>query len=53
MSENILPVFSSRSFMVSCFKFKSFSHFEFIFVGGERVCSDVTDLQACVSALMS
>ena len=52
MSENILPVFSSRSFMVSCFKFK-LSHFKFILVGGERVCSNFTDLQACVSAFVS
>ena len=34
MSENVLPVFSSRSFMVSCLTFKSLSHFEFIFVCG-------------------
>ena len=53
MSENILPVFSSRSFMVSCFKFKSLSHFKLIFVGGERVCSNCIDLQACVSAFVS
>ena len=32
MSENVLPLFSSRSFMVSCFTFKSLNHFEFIFV---------------------
>ena len=32
MSENILPLFSSRSFMVSCLMFKSLNHFEFIFV---------------------
>ena len=37
MSENILPLFSSRSFMVSCLMFKSLSHFEFIFVYGEGV----------------
>ena len=36
MSENVLPVFSSRSFMVSCLIFKSLSHFEFIFVHGLR-----------------
>ena len=34
MSENVLPVFSSRSFMVSRLTFKSLSHFEFIFVCG-------------------
>ena len=32
MSENVLPMFSSRSFMVSCLIFKSLSHFEFIFM---------------------
>ena len=31
ISENVLPMFSSRSFMVSCLIFKSLSHFEFIF----------------------
>ena len=35
-SENILPMFSSRSFMVSCLVFKSLIHFEFIFVYGVR-----------------
>uniref|UniRef100_A0A8D1TSG3 Uncharacterized protein n=1 Tax=Sus scrofa TaxID=9823 RepID=A0A8D1TSG3_PIG len=39
MSENVLPVFSSRSLMVSCLTFKPLSHFEFIFVHGVRVCS--------------
>jgi len=39
--------------MVSCFKFKSLSHFKFIFVGDDRVCSNFIDLQACVSAFMS
>ena len=29
MSENVLPVFSSRSFIVSCLIFKSLSHSEF------------------------
>ena len=37
MSESVLPMFSSRSLMVSCLIFKSFSHFEFIFVHGVRV----------------
>ena len=31
MSENVLPMFSFRSLLVSCLIFKSFSHFEFIF----------------------
>ena len=34
MSENVLPMFSSRSFIVLCLIFKSLSHFEFIFVCG-------------------
>ena len=37
MSENVLPVISSRSFMVSCLTFKPLSHFEFVFVCGESV----------------
>ena len=39
MSEYILPMFSSKSFMVSCFIFKSLSHFEFIFVYDVKECS--------------
>ena len=39
MSENILPMFSSRSLIVSCLMFKSLSHFELIFVHGLRVIS--------------
>ena len=42
MSENVLPVFSSRSSMASCLMFKSLSHFEFIylfFLHSVRVCS--------------
>ena len=43
MLENVLPVFSSRSFVVPCLIFKSLSHVEFIFEG-VRVCSNFTDL---------
>ena len=39
MSENVLPVFSSRSFMVCWIIFKSLSHFGFIFVYDLRECS--------------
>ena len=39
MSESVLPMLSSRSLIVSCLIFKPFSHFEFIFVHGVRVCS--------------
>ena len=38
MLDNVLPMFSFRSFMVSCLMFKSSSYFEFIFVYGEREC---------------
>ena len=48
MSEHVLPMFLSRSFMVSCLVFKSLSYFEFIFVCGVRVCSNFTDLRATV-----
>ena len=48
MSENVLPMFSSRSFMVSCLIFKSLSPFQFIFVYGERVCSNYIDLHVAV-----
>ena len=34
MSKKLLPIFSFRSFMVSCFTFRSLIHFEFIFVYG-------------------
>ena len=46
MSENVLHIFFSRSFNGSCFMFKSLSHFEFIFVFGERVCSNFIDSHA-------
>ena len=36
MSESILPVFFSRSFMVSGLMFKFLIHFEFIFVYSEE-----------------
>uniref|UniRef100_A0A8D1VMJ1 Uncharacterized protein n=1 Tax=Sus scrofa TaxID=9823 RepID=A0A8D1VMJ1_PIG len=48
MSESVLPMFSSRSLMVSCCIFKSFSHLEFVFVHGVRVCSSLIDLHAPV-----
>ena len=34
-----LPMFSSRSFIVSGLRFGSLIHFEFIFVYGVRECS--------------
>ena len=45
MSESVLPMFSSRSFMVSGFTFRSLIHFEFIFVYGVRKCSSFILLQ--------
>ena len=46
MSENVLPLLSSKSFMVSCLMCKSLSHLEFIFLYGERMCSKFIDLHA-------
>ena len=39
MSESVLPMFSSRSFIVSGLTFRSLIHLEFIFVYGVRKCS--------------
>ena len=36
MSKSVLPVFSSKSFIVSSLTFKSLIHSEFIFVYGVR-----------------
>ena len=47
-SENILPMFSSRSFMVSCVAFQALRSFEFVFVYGVRVRSSFTDFYAAV-----
>ena len=48
MSESVLPMFSSRSLMVSCLMLKSLNYFEFIFVYGVRVCSNFIALHAAV-----
>ena len=45
MSESVLPMFSSRSFIVSGLTFGSLIHFEFIFVYGVRKCSSLILLQ--------
>ena len=50
MSENVLPIFSSRSLMVFCLMFKSFSHFEVTFVHGVKGCSSFIDLHAAIQA---
>ena len=39
MSESVLPMFSSKSFIVSGLTFRSLIHFYFIFVYGVRKCS--------------
>ena len=45
MSESILPMFSSRSFIVSGLTFRSLTYFEFIFLYGIRKCSSFILLQ--------
>ena len=48
MLESVLPLFSSRSFIVSGLTYRSLIHFEFIFVYGVRKCSNFTLLQVAV-----
>ena len=48
-----LPMFSSRSFIVSGLTFKSLIHFEFIFVYGVRKCSSFILLQKCLTSFPS
>ena len=45
MSESVLPMFSSRGFIVSGLMFRSLIHFGFIFVYGVRKCSSFILLQ--------
>ena len=45
MLESVLPMFSSRSFIVSGLTFRSLIHFEFIFVYGVRKGSSFILLQ--------
>ena len=45
MSESVLPMFSSRGFIVSGLTFISLIHFDFIFVYGVRKCSHFIFLQ--------
>ena len=45
MSESVLPMFSSRSFIVSGLTFRSLLYFDFIFVYGVRKCSSFILLQ--------
>ena len=48
MSSSVLPMFSSKSFIVSGLTFRPFIHFEFIFVYGVRKCSDFILLHIAV-----
>ena len=45
LSESVLSMFSSRSFIVSGLTFRSLIHFEFTFVYGVRKCSSFILLQ--------
>jgi len=49
MSESVLPMFSSRSFIVSGLTFRSLIHFEFIFMYGVRKCSSFIHVPQCSS----
>ena len=45
MLKSVLPMFSSRNFIVSGFTFRYLIHFEFIFLYGDRKCSSFILLQ--------
>ena len=48
MPESVLPMFSSKSFIVSGLTIKSLIHFEFSFVYNVRECSDFIPLLVAV-----
>ena len=48
MSWSVLPMFSSKSFIVSGLTFRSLIHFEFIFVYGVKKCSNFILLYVAV-----
>ena len=48
MSKSVLPMFSSKSFIVSGLTFRPLIHFEFIFVCGVRECSNFILLHVAV-----
>ena len=50
LCQRVLPIFSSRSFIVSGLTFRSLIHFEFIFVCGVRKCSSFILLQVVYCA---
>ena len=45
MSGSVLPMLSSKSFIVADLMFRPLIHFEFIFVYGVRMCSSFILLQ--------
>ena len=47
-SKNVLPVFSSKSFIVSSVKLRSIIHFKFVFVYGVRESSNFILLHVAV-----
>ena len=51
MSKSLLPMFSSKSFIVFGLEFRSLIHFEFIFVYGVRKYSDFILLHVAASFL--
>ena len=54
ISENVLPMFSSRSFMVFCLIFKSLSHSEFIFVYDMRIRGFLSKvIDSCLLSLLA
>ena len=48
MSKGVLPMFSSKSFVVFSLTFRSLIHLEFIFVYGVRECSNFILLHVAV-----
>ena len=48
MSKTVLPMFSSKRFIVSHLTFRSLIHYEFIFVYGVRECSNFILLHVAV-----
>ena len=48
MSSSVLPMFSSKSFIISGLTFRSLIHFQFFFVYGVRKCSNFILLHVAV-----
>ena len=53
MSSSILPMFYSKSFIVSGLTFRSLIHFEFIFVWGVRKCYNFQAISSAISGYHS